>query len=180
MNEMKLFYGLNNALKKWLLVSGFRVLLFLTLLGYAEEVKAQLGNEWINYSQQYFKIPVAETGFYQITQAELASAGISGIDPQSLKLYHRGKEQAIYLEGEEDNTLDNGDYLVFYGQQNDGSLDRGLYLSQLSLVNKYINPHSARFFHDCHPIPTLSKLFGTGESGNTRPDYDDIKHDFFS
>lgn len=113
------------------------------LASFAEMAQAQtFGNEWINPSQQYYKIPVAETGMYRISEAELTAAGITGIDPRNLQLYHRGQEQAIYVAGEADGSLDAGDYLEFYGQKNDGSLDLELYKSPGTRVNPFYNLYS--------------------------------------
>ncbi len=96
---------------------------------FALTVSAQQGNEWINYGQSYLKIPVAADGIYRVTYQALQSAGfpVTGIAPKKLQLYHRGKEQAIIVNGEADNAFDPTDYLEFYGQKNDGTLDSKLY-----------------------------------------------------
>ncbi|QHL87007.1 hypothetical protein GU926_05980 [Nibribacter ruber] len=85
------------------------------------------GNEWINYSQKYYKIQVPATGIYRLDQSYLQAAGISGVDPRKFQLFRRGQEVAIHVAGESDGSLDNGDYIEFYGEQNDGALDRELY-----------------------------------------------------
>jgi hypothetical protein len=95
------------------------------------------GNEWINYAQSYFKIPVTQTGIYRITQAQIAQAGISGVNPQHFQLFHRGIEQAIEVSGEADGMLDNTDYIEFYGQQNDGTQDRQMYEDPANHLNPY-------------------------------------------
>ncbi|GAB3947031.1 hypothetical protein GCM10028805_18530 [Spirosoma harenae] len=84
---------------------------------------------WINYTQTYYKIPIAQTGLYRITKTQLKQRGfpIDQIDPKSLQLFHRGTEQAIYVDGEEDNQFDARDYLEFFGQRNDGTQDSLLY-----------------------------------------------------
>lgn len=89
---------------------------------------AQYGNEWIQYDQKYHKIPVAREGLYRVTYQELQAAGfpVSG-DPTTFRLFHRGIEQAIFVQGEEDAVFDPEDYLEFYGRGNDGSLDSTLY-----------------------------------------------------
>jgi hypothetical protein len=100
------------------------------------------GNEWINYQQTYFKIPVVQAGIYRITQAELQKAGLPGtVDPTTLQLYHRGVEQAIFVEGESDKRIDPSDYLEFYGRGNDGAPDSLLYLTD-GPNNRRVQPHS--------------------------------------
>ena len=106
-------------------------LLFITLL-LINQLWAQsqpLGNEWINYEQTYFKIPVAQPGIYRITSAELEKAGLptATVDPTTIQLFHRGVEQAIYIAGESDKRIDAADFLEFYGRGNDGAPDSLLY-----------------------------------------------------
>lgn len=105
---------------------------------------AQTGNEWINYSQQYFKIPIAKDGLYKLTYDQLQNAGfpLDATDPKKIQLYHRGKEHAIYINGETDNQFDPADYIVFFGQKNDGTLDTELYKPASSQPHTYYNLYS--------------------------------------
>ncbi|WP_338875896.1 C25 family cysteine peptidase [Spirosoma sp. SC4-14] len=98
-----------------------------------------IGNEWINFSQTYFKIPVAQTSLYRITTTELQKAGVpvSQLDPTTVQLFHRGVEQAIYVEGEADKRFDAGDFLEFYGRGNDGTQDSLLYRPASAQPHKY-------------------------------------------
>lgn len=84
---------------------------------------------WIVYSQTYFKIPIAQNGVYRISTAELQQAGVpvNQINPATLQLFHRGIEQAIYVEGETDQRFDADDFIEFYGRANDGAQDSLLY-----------------------------------------------------
>ena len=86
-------------------------------------------NEWINFSgtQKYYKIPVAQNGVYRIDSLTLAHAGITNVDPHQFQLFFRGQEQYIYIKGEADGVFNASDYIEFYGQKNDGSLDSILY-----------------------------------------------------
>ena len=119
----------------------FTCLLLLSLL--IDTVWAQTqppGNEWINYQQTYFKIPIVQAGLYRITQAELQKAGIPAtVDPTTLQLFHRGVEQAIFVEGESDKRIDPSDYLEFYGRANDGAPDSLLYRTE---NNRRVQPHT--------------------------------------
>jgi hypothetical protein len=111
----------------------YRIILgFLCLTGCFRQLPAQSlppSNEWINYKQTYVKIPVSQNGLYRLTAAELQQAGIpiSTLDPTTVQLFHRGIEQAIYIAGETDHRFDPADFLIFYGQANDGAPDSLLY-----------------------------------------------------
>ena len=101
------------------------LLLALTLGFWALPAKAQTyGNEWIVPSQTYYKIGTTQNGIHRLTYDWLTTniPGISAINPQQLKLYRRGQEQSVYVQGEADGTLDAGDFVEFYGQRNDGKL----------------------------------------------------------
>lgn len=100
----------------------------------------QNGNEWIDFNQQYYKIPVAKNAVYRLTASDLQSVGIPvSTDPNHLQLFHRGVEQAIFVSGQEDGQLDAGDYLEFYGQKNDGTLDSRLYQPSEAQPHSYYN-----------------------------------------
>ena len=87
------------------------------------------GNEWINYNQTYYRIPVWNNGVYRITSASLIESipQLAGVDPRNVQLFARGQEQAIHIEGEADGTWDSNDFLEFYGQKNDGYFDASMY-----------------------------------------------------
>lgn len=87
-----------------------------------------LGNEWINYEQDYYKVMVDEDGFYKIELSDLEALGLdlSQVEGRNLQLWHLGKEMAI--ERSTDGSLSNQDYVVFYGEKNRGALDEYLFL----------------------------------------------------
>ena len=105
---------------------------------------AQFGNEWINYNQTYYKFELAEQGIYRLSYETLDSAGIpvSTIDPRNFQLFTKGKEQAIWIEGESDGSFDPGEYIEFYGEGNDGWLDSALYRSPEEHTNPYYSLYS--------------------------------------
>lgn len=103
-------------------------------------LKAQTyGNEWINYSQKYYKIKVAQNGVYRVSYATLNAAGIpiDSIDARSLQLFNKGKEQFIHVEGESDGVFNNTDFIEFYGQKNDGTSDSAVYTNTSFVPNPY-------------------------------------------
>lgn len=68
-------------------------------------------------SQLALKIGIVADGLYRLTYTDLYNAGFdpSMFDPRTLKLLHRGIEQAIRVNGEEDGRFDPGDSIIFYG-----------------------------------------------------------------
>lgn len=100
-------------------------------------------NEWIDFGQPYYKIPIAEDGMYKITYPELVAAGFPvSIDPRNIQLFHRGIEQAIAVEGESDGSFSSSDFILFYGKRNDGTLDKQLYVSPDAQPHDYYNLYS--------------------------------------
>lgn len=100
--------------------------------------------EWINFDRDYFKIPTARHGVYQLDYLALSTSGIdmNRLNPRDIRVYHRGKEIPIYINGEEDGSFDIQDYIQFFGKGNDGALDRLLYDEPEMMPNPYYNTHS--------------------------------------
>ncbi len=66
-----------------------------------------------------YKIPITETGLYQLTYGQLQAAGlpVATLDPQELQMFHNGVEIAIRVIGESDgNFHPTDDYVLFYGE----------------------------------------------------------------
>ncbi|MEO5979122.1 MAG: C25 family cysteine peptidase [Chryseolinea sp.] len=113
------------------------------LIGFHATLHAQVGNEWIQFGQSYYKISVAKEGIYRLSQSNLVAAGLpSSVDPKSIQIFHRGIEQGIFVQGEGDGNLDAGDYVEFYGQRNDGTLDTELYKPAEAQPHQYYNLYS--------------------------------------
>ncbi|MCE3258732.1 MAG: hypothetical protein K0S12_373 [Bacteroidetes bacterium] len=91
--------------------------------------RAQIyGNSWINFSQQYVKIPVPKEGIYRIDSTILASHfNLSLTDPKNFQLFIKGKEQHLYIKGEADGKINTGDYIEFYATNFMGDVDSLLY-----------------------------------------------------
>ncbi len=64
------------------------------------------------------KVGVDHDGVYQITYAQLVSAGINPrtIDPRTIKITSQGQQIPILVHGENDGAFDQGDAVIFYGQ----------------------------------------------------------------
>jgi hypothetical protein len=135
-----------------------RLLLAFILLaaGYAAgtaQAQEVYGNEWINYSQTYYKINVVKTGLHRLSYGFLDSLGLRGVNPQHLQLFRRGKETAIYIAGEADGRLDTQDYVEFYGERNDGAMDRELYKNPAHQVHQFVSLYTdtAAYFLTVNP-----------------------------
>ena len=87
-----------------------------------------LGNEWINYGQEYYKIKIGQDGIYRFTSQQLGAEGIpvAQIDPATLRLYWMGREQQLFVSTLE-STLGDTDFIEFYAQKNRSELDRFLF-----------------------------------------------------
>ncbi len=99
---------------------------------------------WYDYSNTYYKIPTARDGIYRIKPSELSASGlnIENLDPRHLRMFHRGKEVAIYVEGENDGKIDPSDFIDFYGRRNDAELDKKLYKDFNTVPNPYFNTYT--------------------------------------
>src|ERR1700741_181247 len=69
-------------------------------------------NEWISFSQSYYKIKIAKDGLYRIDSAALASSGIpiGTINPKNIQLFQRGVEIYAHIQGENDNVFNGGGF----------------------------------------------------------------------
>lgn len=96
-------------------------------------------NSWINYSQQYFKFKISETGIYRIDSTTLANSGIpiSTINPQNIQLFAKGQELPIHIEGEGDGVFNGTDYIEFYAEKNEGWYDEDFYGGAANHPNPY-------------------------------------------
>ena len=113
-------------------------LILLFLLGLSICAKAQMnvgnqklyGNEWIDYTQTYVKIPIAQDGIYRLTAAALQAAGIplSNVAANRFQLFKLGQEVPIFTSTE--TVLGSSDFIEFFGEKNRGELDAFMYKNQ--------------------------------------------------
>lgn len=95
------------------------------------------GNEWINYNQEYFRLKIFNTGIHKLTYETLNAAGVdfTSITPQQFQIFGKQKQLPIYINGGDDNSFDPGDYILFFGESNDGWLDSLLYVNPDGIGN---------------------------------------------
>lgn len=118
------------------------VLIFLltSIAGFAQK----LGNEWINFSQDYYKIKIGKEGIYKIDYNALQSIGfpVGSVNPQYIQLWRNGEEVPVIVAGENDGVFDNADFIEFYGTYNDGSTDSALYPIASEQPHQYMSLYS--------------------------------------
>jgi hypothetical protein len=134
------------------------------------------GNEWIDYSSQYWKVPVTADGLYKITHTDLATGGfpVSSVNPQLIHIYGRGKEIPLRIQGETDGTFDSADYIEFLGQRNDGWLDSLVYDDPQHLANPGYSlfNDTAWYFITTSPQAGLRMSFSNNTDFETYPELD--------
>ncbi len=82
-------------------------------------------NEWIDYDETYYQFTIEENGIYRIPYEALLEVGLEGKVASGFHLFTRGKE--IPISTSNTSSLSEGDYIEFYGAQNDGSFDSQLF-----------------------------------------------------
>jgi hypothetical protein len=147
-----------------LAVSIRKVLFLMAMVCFMGNAQAQFGNEWINYSQQYYKIPVTQNGIHRLTYSDLSSAGlpVNTIDPRRIQVFRRGVEQSINFSNNQqpaNGVFESGEYLEFYGERNDGVTDVDMYKIPAHQPHTYMNLYSdtAAYFLTWNLLPVLGK-----------------------
>ena len=130
-------------MRNWVKIS----ILFAGLFFTSDELFGQpYGNEWIDENQTYYKFKIGKNGLYRITSDELMEAGfpVSSIPSSRIKLYRRGKEQAIKVNSS-GGVLQS---LEFYGEASDGLDDQSLYSAETNQLHpgQSIFSDSASYF----------------------------------
>ena len=114
------------ALKKHILAP--ILFLFLSVVSYGQVTNSVLANG------NWYKFSIDTTGVFKIDRAFLQLLGIStnNLNPKKINIYGNGgqllpelnadfryddlQENAIFIEGEEDNSFDSNDYILFYAK----------------------------------------------------------------
>lgn len=95
------------------------------------------GNEWIDYSQQYFAFKVWQDGVYRIYQEDLVNAGVpvATVPTNRLQVFGKQTELPIYVFDNGNGVFEPGEYIEFYAERNTGWLDSTLYLNPNASAN---------------------------------------------
>ncbi len=117
----------------------FAIIPLLMILTHPFQVTSQpFSNDWINHSQSYYKIKVAEDGIYRIDYQTLQDHGVpvNTINPLNIQIFGRGAEQPVYIKNEHTGSFDPGDYIEFYARANDGWFDEQLFIDPAGHMNQ--------------------------------------------
>ena len=95
------------------------------------------GDDWIADDQTYYKFYLEEEGIFRIPQSVLEDLGIptNQVRGSQYQVYSYGQEVALQVSTDE--TFGSSDFITFYGQGPDGSVDGLLYRDA---ANQQLNP----------------------------------------
>ena len=111
--------------------------LFILLFSIHFSFAQTYGNEWIKYNQKYYKFNIIQTGIYKLDFATISNAGIpiSTLSSHNLQIFGKEKEVPLFIEDGGDDTLNSGDYILFFAERNSGWLDSTLYENPTDIGN---------------------------------------------
>ncbi len=144
-------------------------LLFFSFIPLAN-AQVNYGNEWIDPELFYYKIPVNNEGVHRISYAALQSAGFPvNADPRSFKMFARGAEIPIWVQGESDGVFAQNEFIEFIGIPSWGELDSLLYNEPGSRINSRFGLYSdsLHYFLTVSNQITGNKRFSLENDQNT-------------
>ena len=100
------------------------VILFFFCFSFSNIYSQQFGNEWIDYSKQYFKMPISDTGIHRLDYITIRAAlfgigvQVTSIPTSQFQVFGREKEVPLYIEDGGDGFLNSGDYIEFFAEIN--------------------------------------------------------------
>lgn len=130
-------------------------------------------NNSVLASGNWYKLGVIKSGIYKLDKAFLTSMGIdvTSINPKDIRIYGNGgkmvpmyngktrpddlQENAIQVIGESDNTFNNNDYVLFYGEATTQWI--------LDTAHQY---SCLKFFNKLHQYSDTNYYFLTTDLGN--------------
>jgi len=107
-------------------------LVFLFALGFGASAQP-FANDWIKDNQSYYKFQVVKEGIHRIDYFSFTTAVVqsgiplSKLKPEKIQIFKMGKEIPLFVKGQNDGSFDINDYVEFYANQNDGSLDSEMF-----------------------------------------------------
>lgn len=106
-----------------------RLIILLLLTSPFQLLAQTFGNEWIQYNQSYYTFPVVSDGIYRLDYTVLNNANIplGSIQSDNIQIFGKEREIPIHIEDGGDNSIDPGDFILFYAEGNDGWLDSLMY-----------------------------------------------------
>lgn len=136
------------------------------------------GNEWIDYSQTYYSIPIVDDGVYHITYETLSAAGVpvDQIDPRNYQLFNREKEVPLFIAGEGDGIFSSSDIIEFVGKGNDGLLDEQLYDNPQDFLNPYYSLFNDTIYYYLTWNESIDNLRYDLEENTSYEDYPQVDY----
>ena len=129
---------------------------------------AQFNNEWIDFSKTYYKIKVGADGLYRIPSSVLQSNGLGTVRAEHVQLWRNGKQIPLYTSIPEGN-FGASDFIEFYGQMNDGSVDAVLYRKpEFQLADKWsLQTDTAVYFLTVHTGSGNARMVNAANNTNS-------------
>jgi hypothetical protein len=144
-------------------------------------------DSWIDYSQEYLKIGVANDDVVRLPYAVLQAYGVpvGTLNPKAFKLFLKGKEVPIYVYGESDNVFDPGDYVEFLGRRNYGNGDYRTIAASGTPYHEYLDRYSDTTIYWLNWGGSFGKRVDTvitmsGSPADTTNYYDELIHKEFN
>ncbi|MBC6490187.1 C25 family cysteine peptidase [Flavihumibacter stibioxidans] len=128
--------------------------MLVAILAFSFITKAQpFNNEWINFSNTYYKFKVGKDGLYRIPESTLRASGLENTPAEHFRLYRNGVEVPLYTSAAS-GPLPAGGYIEFWGRANDGEPDRVLYRNARFQHSTRYNLHAdtAIYFLTVEPV----------------------------
>ena len=93
-------------------------------------------NDWIDFSQDYYRLDIPQTGVYRVSRSQLEAAGVpvGSFNPQNIQLYQNGVPIACHIDGEQTGLLN---FIEFFAEGNNGWFDKEMYESAESQTNPH-------------------------------------------
>ncbi len=111
--------------------------LFMNGLAITESHAQAYGNEWIKFSNTYYKFKVASEGIYRINKAQLDAIGMSAVTGNQFAVFREGQEVPVYTSTT--GTFGSNDFIEFYAAKANGKIDSDLYPDPAYQPNKDLN-----------------------------------------
>ena len=101
------------------------LLVSIFLFSFVAHKAQKYGNEWIRFSQQYHKIPIAKAGVYRLDSLTLSKYYTLGsLNPINFQVFIKGQEQFLYIKGEGDGVFNSyWLYTIILSSRFDGRRD---------------------------------------------------------
>ncbi len=147
------------------------VLIILSVVGLKSYSQTLFGNEWIfDYTKTFYKIKVVSNGLYRIPYSTLQSYGLASSQGKDFVLFNNDVEVPLFVTSA--NALSSTDFIEFYGQKNDGTVDAALFRNpQYEQFNPYRSFYTdtAIYFLAVQSGTTHQRMIATANSITSQP-----------